>query len=115
MLLIDENLSYKIPNRIKLLFPDSKSVSLIDELGETTRDSKIWEYAKNHSLTIVTKDYDFIDISTSKGWPPKILLLQIGNMNLSNTVSFIQMNESKIKHFLNDNQNGLLTLNIRSN
>lgn len=46
-------------------------------------DFEIWEYARIHNLIIVTYDSDFHDLYLLKGFPPKILWFQTGNLQTS--------------------------------
>jgi len=55
-LLLDENVSDKIVQRIADLFPGSTHVKAIG-LKEAD-DSVVWEWAKQHGFTIVSKDTD---------------------------------------------------------
>jgi len=74
-LLFDQNISYRIVQRIQDLFPESQQVR---NLGlEDKSDREIWEYAKSQDFTIVTFDMDFYDFSIVWGSPPKILWLRI--------------------------------------
>ena len=57
-LLLDENLSDRIIFRIRDLFPGSihvKAAGLSD-----ADDGVVWEWAKQHGFTIVSKDTDFV-------------------------------------------------------
>jgi predicted nuclease of predicted toxin-antitoxin system len=45
------------------------------------KDMEIWEYAKNRNMLIVTNDEDFLQLSTIKGFPPKVLLIRTGNQS----------------------------------
>ena len=38
-------------------------------------------YARQHDWVIVTRDSDFIDLSTLYGQPPKVILLKTGNQS----------------------------------
>ena len=42
-------------------------------------DDVIWEYAKEHGFTIVSKDRDYRDLSGALGHPPKVILVRLGN------------------------------------
>ena len=42
-------------------------------------DEAVWQYAREHDFTIVSKDADFSDISMELGYPPKLIWLQIEN------------------------------------
>jgi predicted nuclease of predicted toxin-antitoxin system len=53
-LLVDENLAPRLAGDLADLFPGSIHVGSA-ELGSTA-DAVIWEYAKAHQLTFLTKD-----------------------------------------------------------
>ena len=76
-LLVDENLAPDLAAGLADLFPSSIHVSSA-ELGSTP-DAVIWEYAKAHGFTFLTKDKDFASLSITWGAPPKVILLQTGN------------------------------------
>ena len=42
-------------------------------------DQDIWDYAKTHSLIIVSKDNDFQQLFSERGFPPAVVKLSIGN------------------------------------
>jgi predicted nuclease of predicted toxin-antitoxin system len=56
-LLLDENLSDRIISRVAGLFPDSTHIKAVG-LSEAD-DFVLWEWAKKHRFTIVSKDTDF--------------------------------------------------------
>jgi predicted nuclease of predicted toxin-antitoxin system len=58
-LLLDENLSDRIVNRINDLYPESEHVKTLALTN--TDDVIIWEYAKVNDFVIVSKDSDFHD------------------------------------------------------
>jgi predicted nuclease of predicted toxin-antitoxin system len=64
-LLLDQNLSRKLINRLADIFSDSSHVQF-HALAEVN-DSTIWEFAKNHDFCIVTQDADFSELSQLKG------------------------------------------------
>jgi predicted nuclease of predicted toxin-antitoxin system len=76
-LLFDQNISYKVCSKIHGSFPEAKHLS--DLRLEGASDFEIWEFAKINNYCIVTFDFDFIDLSTLKGFPPKIIWLRVGN------------------------------------
>ncbi|MBC6108874.1 DUF5615 family PIN-like protein [Pedobacter fastidiosus] len=53
------------------------------ELGDEWPDSIIWKYAKDHHLTIVTKDSDFSSRILMHLPPPKIIHIRLGNMKMA--------------------------------
>jgi predicted nuclease of predicted toxin-antitoxin system len=52
------------------------------ELGDTWTDSQIWDYARAHSLIIITKDTDFSNKILVSKPPPKVIHLRVGNMRI---------------------------------
>ncbi|MBI4646512.1 MAG: DUF5615 family PIN-like protein [Bacteroidia bacterium] len=72
--------------------------------GHLLKDKQIREIAINEDRIIVTKDEDFIDYYLLKRSPPKILLIETGN--ISNRDLFIILNKyfsEIIKSFENNN------------
>ena len=110
MLLIDENLSYKLAARIRDTFTGTVAVSKIDALGEGAPDQAVWDYAKHHHLAILTKDRDFVEYWSRLGPPPKVIHIKIGNSRLAAIEGFINNNRSAINQFLTQKNSGLLTL-----
>ena len=76
-LLFDQNLSFKLCNRLADLFPDSKQVRRAGL--EKADDRAIWEFAKTNDFTIVSQDSDFADMAALYGSPPKVIWLRCGN------------------------------------
>jgi predicted nuclease of predicted toxin-antitoxin system len=76
-LLFDENLSPKLPPLINDLFPGSLHVRDCHLKG--LPDQVVWEYARAHGFTLVSKDGDFYQRSLLLGAPPKLVWLRLGN------------------------------------
>lgn len=55
-LLFDENLSHKLAQLLEDLFPNS--IHVRDVGLKAADDPLVWEYAKNNSLILVSKDAD---------------------------------------------------------
>jgi predicted nuclease of predicted toxin-antitoxin system len=47
--------------------------------SQPATDEEIWEYAKTNACTIVTNDEDFLRLQMQRGFPPKLVLLRMGN------------------------------------
>lgn len=107
-LLFDQNISFKVAKRIQDIFPGAKHVS--DLRLEGSKDIQIWEFAKNNNYCIVTYDWDFIDLSTLKGFPPKIIWLRSGNSSTDVLVSKIQTDSKLIIDFLNSSDTAFLEI-----
>ena len=99
-LLLDQNISFRITSKIQDLFPDSKQVR---DLGlENSKDSFLWNYAKENNYCIVTFDGDFYDLGLIKGSSPKVIWLRLGNTSTQNIEIVLRKNYDLIKTFLTD-------------
>ena len=97
-LLFDQNISFRITDKLIDFFPDCKHVSdcgLMD-----CDDPVIWEYARKNDYAIVTFDADFYDISVIHGHPPKIIWIRTGNLTTKEIVKLLVHNKVMIKKFL---------------
>jgi predicted nuclease of predicted toxin-antitoxin system len=76
-LLFDQNLSPRLVHRLADIYADSVHIR---EVGlRDADDAVIWDYAKLHGFTIVSKDSDFQQRSLLYGSPPKFIWLRVGN------------------------------------
>jgi predicted nuclease of predicted toxin-antitoxin system len=99
-LLLDQNISFRITSKIQDLFPGSKQVR---DLGlENSKDSFLWNYAKENNYCIVTFDGDFYDLGLIKGFSPKVIWLRLGNTSTQNVETILRKNYDLIKTFLSD-------------
>ena len=107
-LLFDENLAPRLAADLADLFPSSMHVTSA-ELGSAP-DGVIWEYAKAHEFTFLTKDKDFAGLSIVWGTPPKVILLQTGNCSTARIERIIRHNAVRFTEFENDASRSLLIL-----
>jgi len=96
--LIDVNLPYRfsIWNNNEYLHQN--------DLGPSWPDNKIWEYARDNDLTIVTKDSDFTNRILVSEPPPKVIHIKIGNLRVHELHSFLGRNWSDILRLNTDNK-----------
>ncbi len=99
-LLFDQNISFRVANRLKTNFPDCSQVRELQL--ENLSDREIWNFAKEKQYTIVTFDADFYDFVTLYGHPPKIIWLRIGNTSTENLIKVLQNHSDIIKTFVQD-------------
>ena len=100
MFLIDENISFKVAKLISEAYP---GIVHVRDIGLTNvSDLQIWEYAKTNNLSIITFDNDFLNISLLKGYPPKIILLKVGNRSTKEIASILISQQEIIGEFLNE-------------
>jgi predicted nuclease of predicted toxin-antitoxin system len=107
-ILIDQNISARLIEALKLVNLPAAHVSHI-QLSRST-DREIWDFAKQNSMTILTKDSDFNDLSTLYGVPPKIIHLRIGNCTTQEIIDLLLAKRAEILKFLGDDHAGILTL-----
>jgi predicted nuclease of predicted toxin-antitoxin system len=96
-LLVDENLAPRLADDLADLFPGTIHVISTD-LG-SARDAVIWEYAKAHGFTLLTKDKDFASRSLASNAPPKVILLQTGNCALVTIERLMRANAIRLSEF----------------
>jgi predicted nuclease of predicted toxin-antitoxin system len=75
--LFDQNLSHRLVRRLADVYPDCQHVRAVG-LKEAP-DTEVWEYARLHGYTIVSKDADFHQRSLLLGFPPKVIWVRLGN------------------------------------
>ena len=76
-LLFDQNLSFRLVQRLDDLFPGSSQVRLLGLAA--AKDAEIWRFAKENEFGIVTLDADFGDMAGLYGPPPQVIWLRCGN------------------------------------
>jgi predicted nuclease of predicted toxin-antitoxin system len=107
-LLFDENLSHKLVRLLADLFPDSVHVR---EAGlKAADDPVVWEYAKNNSLLIVSKDSDMHQRSFVFGYPPKVVWVRLGNCSTADVERLLRRHFAAIKAFYEDDYASFLSL-----
>ncbi len=62
-LLFDQNLSFRLVKALQVEYPNSQHIRNVG-LGEASDDA-VWRYAAEHGYTMVTKDADFHQRSSS--------------------------------------------------
>ncbi len=62
-------------------------------------DGVVWEYAKAHGLTIVSKDADFYERSMRVGAPPKVIWLRLGNCSTAAVEMLLRNSEQALIRF----------------
>ena len=107
-LLFDQNLSRHLRVLLSDLYPGSLQVR---EIGlADAPDTVIWAYAEERGLVIVTKDADYRDLSLSRGHPPKVIWLRLGNGPTSQVAALLRSRHSDLLAFHQDNAVSLLEL-----
>lgn len=99
-LLFDQNLSHRLVAALTDIYPGS--IHVRDAGMASADDNKIWEYARNQGLSIVSKDSDFHQRSFLFGAPPKVIWIQKGNCTTSQIEDILRRHLADLQHFFND-------------
>lgn len=107
-LLFDQNLSWRLPQKLADLYPDSQHIR---EVGLTeSQDVDIWNYAKANGFMIVSKDMDFQQRSLLFGHPPKVVRLRVGNCTVQMIEDLLRRHSAAIHTFDLDATKSFLAL-----
>ena len=109
-LLLDANISWRLVSILKEHFGECVHADSIPELVFPAKDSKIQQYAKDNGYFVITRDNDFDDLFTLKGFPPKIVLLKTGNCSRIFTADLLIKSKQAIQNFLESEEYGLLEI-----
>ena len=109
-LLFDDNLSPKLVEAMGAEYPSSLHVRSVGLRG--AEDARIWEYARDYHLTIVSKDNDFRQRSFLEGAPPKVVWLEVGNAGTTAIAELLQREQARLLAFDADAESALLVLSL---
>lgn len=105
-LLLDEHLSRRIVPALQDAFPGTTQVALVGL--EHSSDRAVWDFAKAEEFTIVTKDDDFLGLLSLLGYPPKVVLLALGNCTNQQIIDILTRSRAEIESMLAKDDVGLV-------
>ena len=108
-LLFDNNISYRIIKKLQHLDIEIIHVSFT-VLKKPAEDIDIWNYSKINDFTIITFDEDFEELELMHSFPPKVILLKLGNASTNFIAEYLSENISVTEDFYNSTSLGLLKL-----
>jgi predicted nuclease of predicted toxin-antitoxin system len=73
-------------------------------------DNAVWDYAKAHGFTIVSKDSDFSERSFLYGSPPKVIWIRFGNCSTTEIEELLRAAKELIQKFVEDDLETCLVL-----
>jgi len=94
-LLLDANISWRLSSVLSEHFGECIHVNKT-ELPKPAKDIEIWNYAAVNGYTIITQDSDFLNLFETKGFPPKIVLLRVGNIDRKTAEEILLQAKSSI-------------------
>ena len=107
-LLLDQNLSYRLLDKIESVYPGSTQVRLLGL--EQADDMTIWRFARDNGYTIVTMDSDFHELSLLHGEPPKVIWLKCGNRPKWYVFGLLINNQDRIRDFHDEHESSCLEI-----
>ncbi|WP_461255191.1 DUF5615 family PIN-like protein [Treponema sp. R80B11-R83G3] len=107
-LLLDANLSWRLTSVLSEYFGECVHVNKT-ELPKPVKDTEIWNYAAANGYTIITQDSDFLHLFEIKGYPPKVILLRVGNIDRKTAEKILLQAKSSILELENGDY-GLLEI-----
>ncbi len=73
-------------------------------------DQKVWEFAKQAGMAIISKDSDFQQRSMLYGQPPKVIWVSLGNCTTAQVERLIRERLDEIAEFSQDEDTAFLIL-----
>jgi len=67
-------------------------VALLELKEESLKDEEIFERARREEAVVITKDFDFVNLVTSRGAHPQVLMLSVGNCTNKDLVQILKEN-----------------------
>jgi predicted nuclease of predicted toxin-antitoxin system len=107
-LLFDQNLSYRLVPALESWYPSS--VHIRDVGLAMADDERVWNYAKQHGLVIVSKDMDFYHRSVLFGYPPKVVWIRLGNCTTAHIDALLRTRQADLLAFDQDANASFLAL-----
>ena len=96
-LLFDQNLSFKLCQRLADLFPNSSHVRLLGL--EKADDRELWQFARANGYLLVSLDSDFAELAALWRSPPKVIWLRCGNRTTTEIESLLRDHAQAIASF----------------
>jgi len=94
-LLLDANISWRLTPVLAEHFGECVHVNKT-ELPKPAKDIEIWNYASKNGYIIITQDSDFLHLFETKGFPPKVILLRVGNIDRKTTEKILLQSKPSI-------------------
>jgi len=107
-LLFDENLSFRLIDRLAAEYPGSSHVELVGLRGES--DQAIWRYARDNHFIVTSKDDDFRNLCLVYGAPPKVVWLNLGNASTAQIADLLKKRRIDLEQFSASADDALLVL-----
>lgn len=106
--LFDQNLSFRLVTTLADLCPGSAHVRTLGM--EKQEDDKVWAYARQTGVVLVSKDSDFLERGLLYGPPPKVIYLALGNCTTRRIEELLRASHNRVVAFGTNPDEGVLIL-----
>ncbi|WP_223648429.1 DUF5615 family PIN-like protein [Hymenobacter psoromatis] len=79
-------------------------------LPNPAEDHDIWDWAKRPGYLVVTNDDDFYRFAGVLGFPPKVVMLRVGNQSTRSLAALLRLHLSTIQQLVDSPTSGVLEL-----
>lgn len=107
-LLLDENLSHRLADRLASRFPGTRHVA--DSGLQGRSDWDIWNYAGSEGYVVLSKDNDFRQLAFLLGPPPQVIWLRLRNASTATVETLVLGAAERIESFANEPGAALLVI-----
>ena len=108
-LLLDANISWRLTALLENHFQDCIHIDY-SGLSSPASDMEIWNFALSNDLVIITNDEDFLNLVNLKGFPPKVVLLRIGNQANTHLAAILIKHREDIQQLYSSAEIGILEI-----
>jgi predicted nuclease of predicted toxin-antitoxin system len=106
--LFDQHLSRWLVDRLADAYPLSSHVTFVGI--DRDPDEVVWNFARIQDYVVVTKDSDLTDLAFSRGFPPKVIWLRLGNGTTEEVENAIRESRDAIGAFAQDPEASVLEI-----
>lgn len=106
---LDENITFRVKTKIYPKIMDCIPVGR-SGLSMPAKDISIWEFAKTNDYIIIKFDEDFEELSNLYGFPPKVILLRLGNSSPNFIANILLERFMDIESSFDENEYGVLEI-----
>lgn len=97
-LLLDQNISYRVIAKIKVIYPLCESVKELNLWDQD--DYEIWKFALANDYCVITFDEDFYNFNSVFDKCPRIIWFRTGNVSNQQVADTLINNKDIIHNFL---------------
>lgn len=110
-LLLDENISWRL---VAYLRPHCTAVLHVRDIGlDSSPDTTIWRYARQHGYDVLTKDEDFLRLVLAEGFPPRVVAVQNAQVPVAKLAGYLVERLPQLREFLGaQTEFGMLLLRL---